>query len=729
MEMKRGLKRESKAVYILVCLLFFLVPQSYGQRVVEHRCTNIAHYSDLMREYLESQNRPRFKEVLDSLRDEAMRWDDSLLLIQCHIWETMEQRSQREYQSALRSITIALQLAHEVQDTISLCDAYYMLGMVYQDTENYMSALAAYREALRMESPTQPIPLRRKFAILNNSAIIYTIQDDYSDALSYYDLAIAIQDKTVDDYRQRLLCNMAVLSEFLQDTLQELSYLYKAYPLAKKYNDTIVLLDIHLSLAKIYAHQKRLELVKEQLNTCIQHYADYEPDPYTLAPYRSDLIAIYTALGDYEKANYYVGEVYRCLDGERPSDIYEEFLLRRAKLATQCGDYKEALTFLDSSSQFKRNKDVLLHVLRFDEKELEVVNLYTQNEELLRKLQHENELREQEQNVRMFFLTLAFFFFAFLLLQRYIRVHSHILRKTRQELVRESEYSRQLSQKWSSLEKVLNNQRADLEQSTALLHYILGMLHNNSDKVNRNILFVKNIQQVLLPSMQVIEKAFGESFLLYLPRDTISGDFYWYANAGEYELLALVDCAGHGVPGALMSLIGHVLLNKIVKEWHIHDPANVLTTLHEQIHENLGYQSTTYPGHYSMDLSVIRYHPAKRELVFSSASSSVYVGTSEGITRYRGSIMSAGSTLTNRPYEDVTLSLTPGMWVYLTSDGFIDQLNEEYRKFGNQKFQDTLHNLSEYPADEQLYFLTEQLYLHKGTADQADDICVIGIHF
>jgi serine/threonine protein kinases, putative len=229
--------------------------------------------------------------------------------------------------------------------------------------------------------------------------------------------------------------------------------------------------------------------------------------------------------------------------------------------------------------------------------------------------------------------------------------------------------------------------------------------------------------------MQVIEKAFGESFLLYLPRDTVSGDFYWYANAGEYELLALVDCAGHGVPGALMSLIGHVLLNKIVKEWHIHDPAKVLTTLHEQIHENLGYQSTTYLGHYSMDLSVVRYQPAQRELVFSSASSSIYVGTSEGITRYRGSIMSAGSTLTNRPYEDVTLSLTPGMWVYLTSDGFIDQLNEEYRKFGNQKFQDTLHNLSEYPADEQLYFLTEQLYLHKGSADQADDICVIGIHF
>lgn len=85
MEMKRGLKREGKAVYILVCLLVFLVPRSYGQRAVEHHYSNLNHYSDMMRGYLESQNRPRFKEVLDSLRDEAMRWDDSLLLIQCHI--------------------------------------------------------------------------------------------------------------------------------------------------------------------------------------------------------------------------------------------------------------------------------------------------------------------------------------------------------------------------------------------------------------------------------------------------------------------------------------------------------------------------------------------------------------------------------------------------------------------------------------------------------------------
>ncbi len=728
MDTKGGGTPIRKVVCVVVHLLLCIVFLGYAQRPVVRHFTDVQEYTQRVQACLASQNKPQFRKLVDSLYAEAEKWEDSVLLIQCYIWETMDRRASREYDSALHTITRALELAHERQDTASLREIFYMLGMVYQDTQNFMAALAAYRESLKLESTQSPIPLRRKFAVLNNSAIIYTEQEDYADALEFYAMAIAIDDEEINDFRPRLLCNMAVLADNLQDTVQQLSYLYRAYPLAMQYKDSMVLLDINLSLAKIYAHQKRYDLVREELQAYNHHYANFVRDYYDLAPYRSDLVDIYIELGEYDKALRNVSDVYKFLEGERPPGMYKEFLLRRAKLAALQGDYQDALLFLDSSLLYKANKDVLMHVLLFNEKELDAVNLHTRNDELIRKLRRENELREQEQNRRMFFLTLAFFSFAFILLQRYLRVHSKILRKTNEELVRESEYARQLNQKWTSLENVLNNQRADLEQSTALLHYMLDMLHSNSDKVNRNIQFVKNIQQVLLPDMAVVKKAFGESFLLYLPRDTVSGDFYWYANAGEYELLALVDCAGHGVPGALMSLIGHVLLNKIVKEWHIYDPARILTTLHEQIHENLGYQSTTYLGHYSMDLSVLRYERARQELVFASASSSVYVCNGETVTRYRGSIMSAGSTLTNRPYEDVTLPITPGMWVYLTSDGFIDQLNEDFRKFGNQKFQDTLQNLNEFSADEQLHFLTEQLYLHKGTADQADDICVIGIH-
>lgn len=727
MRVRALLKRA--AVFILVASLLFLVMQGYGQRTPGCSPAELERYSDQMRNYLYEGDSTSYNYLLDSLRAEAYKWNDSLLLIQCHLWSALSRSEVRDFAAAFHSVTEALQCAQDLRDTVLLCDVYYTLGLVYQDCENYMGALAAYREVVKMESPTHPLPLRRKFAILNNSAVIYAAQDDYATALSYYNMALAIEDPVTSDFHPRLLCNMAVLAEFLHDTVQELSYLYRAYPLAEYYKDTTILLDVHVFLSRLYAHMGRTDWAKEELYNYHIKYDNYKKYSYEMAPYCSDLMEVYMTLGDYKKATEYVNTVYRCLDGERPFDIYEEFLLRRSKLASLQGDYKCAVAFLDSSTHFKLRKDIVLHVFLFGEKVLGGVNLLAHNEELVRKFQRENELREQKQNRRMFFLTLSFFLFAFILLQRYFRVHSKILRRTHEELMTESEYARQLSQKWTSLEKVLNNQQADLEQTTALLHFLLGMLHSNSEKLNENILFVKNIQQVLLPNMELIEKAFGESFLVYMPRDVVSGDFYWYASDGEYELLALVDCAGHGVPGALMSLIGHVLLNKIVKEWHINDPAQVLTTLHEQIHQNLGYQSTSYLGHYSMDLSVVRYSSRARELVFSSASSSVYITTPEGITRYRGSIMSAGSMLANRPYVNVTYSHLQPIWLYLTSDGFVDQLNEESRKFGNMKFQETLRHLYDVSAVEQHRSLVETLNSHMGNAEQADDICVIGIHF
>ncbi|MGP1362779.1 MAG: SpoIIE family protein phosphatase [Bacteroides sp.] len=666
---------------------------------------------------------------LDSMHQVAQQDQDTSLYIQYYLLKAIQERDLLEYDEALLAVTDALQLAHAIRDTLSLREVYYMLGMVYQDQENYMASLAAYRESLRMETPSYPIPSRRKFAILNNSALIYVAQNDYDDATNYYNRALQIQDTSLRSFRARMYCNLASLGERTNNRALELSSYYNAFLLGLQTQDTLVLSNVHLGLAHRYARDGLIDFARYELEIFHRKYDDYEATSFDMADSRLTLLEIYTLLGDYHFAERYIDETFRCLKGDRNQEIYRNFLIQRAKLAAHLGKYNEAYTLLDSVRDMRANIDVLLHVLRFDAKELDVITQTDQDEEIIKKLRRENELHKQEQNRRLFFLTLAFIIFAFVLTQRYLRTHLHILQKTHTALVKESEYARQLNQKWLSLENVLNNQRADLEQSSAFLHYILNMLHENTDKVNRNIQFVQNIQQVLLPKMELIQKAFGEAFLLYLPRDTVSGDFYWYAHAQEYELLALVDCAGHGVPGALMSLIGHVLLNKIVKEWHIYDPAQILTTLHEQIHENLGYHSTTYLGHYSMDLSIIRYERAKQELVFSSASSSVYFVTAAKVERYRGSIMSAGSTLTDCPYTNQTRVFTESTWVYLTSDGYTDQLNDSYRKFGNQRFQDLLWQMNDGTADENLYFLTDNHYTHKGGVDQADDICVIGIHF
>lgn len=697
----------------------------------EMRDSVIGPYGSRLSTYMQHENFDEYDFLLDSLYDVARDTQDEVLLAYCHLWDNVAFRMAGAYDSSYYHLNQSLQLARFLQDTIILREVYFGFGILSQDTEDYMTALAAYRECLRMGSSRLPFPRTMRYIIYNNNAMIYEDQGNYADAHTYYEKAIVIGDSLSESYRPRLYSNMSFLAQLQRDTTRMLELLYKAYPLAKEVGDTSVLINIHLCLASTYQAQHCRQWAEEELAQYEAQYATFYRTGETDF-YAANLLEIYKTFKDYDRAKKYVKEVYASMaEYSWPTDLYRDFLFSCADLAAEQGDYKRAVAYMDSVMRIEVNNDMVLHVFRQKGKDFDLLNLHAENEDVIRKLSKENELREQHNHRRMLLLSLTFLLFAFILMHRYLKMHTNQLRRTQEALIKESDYSRQLNQKWGSLENVLNNQRADLEQSTALLQNLLDMLHNNSRKVTHNIEFVRDIQQVMLPDPKLIESAFGESFIIYKPRDIVSGDFYWYANAGPYEMLALVDCAGHGVPGALMSLIGHVLLNKIVKQWRLNTPSQVLMTLHDQIHENLSYQSTTYLGHYSMDLTLIRYERAKREIVFSSASSSLYVSSQDGVKRYRGSIMSAGSTLANCSYEDETIALEPDMWVYLTSDGFTDQLNENFRKYGSMRFQENLRRMRDASAsaEEQRFFLLEGLALHQGASDQADDICVIGLHF
>lgn len=737
MKGRRGIGRFWMAVMLVAALVAFSTLGSakeekklFDERS-EMRDSVIGPYGSRLSTYMQHENFDEYDFLLDSLYDVARDTQDEVLLAYCHLWDNVAFRMAGAYDSSYYHLNQSLQLARFLQDTIILREVYFGFGILSQDTEDYMTALAAYRECLRMGSSRLPFPRTMRYIIYNNNAMIYEDQGNYADAHTYYEKAIVIGDSLSESYRPRLYSNMSFLAQLQRDTTRMLELLYKAYPLAKEVGDTSVLINIHLCLASTYQAQHCRQWAEEELAQYEAQYATFYRTGETDF-YAANLLEIYKTFKDYDRAKKYVKEVYASMaEYSWPTDLYRDFLFSCADLAAEQGDYKRAVAYMDSVMRIEVNNDMVLHVFRQKGKDFDLLNLHAENEDVIRKLSKENELREQHNHRRMLLLSLTFLLFAFILMHRYLKMHTNQLRRTQEALIKESDYSRQLNQKWGSLENVLNNQRADLEQSTALLQNLLDMLHNNSRKVTHNIEFVRDIQQVMLPDPKLIESAFGESFIIYKPRDIVSGDFYWYANAGPYEMLALVDCAGHGVPGALMSLIGHVLLNKIVKQWRLNTPSQVLMTLHDQIHENLSYQSTTYLGHYSMDLTLIRYERAKREIVFSSASSSLYVSSQDGVKRYRGSIMSAGSTLANCSYEDETISLEPDTWVYLTSDGFTDQLNENFRKYGSMRFQENLRRMRDASAsaEEQRFFLLEGLALHQGASDQADDICVIGLHF
>jgi serine phosphatase RsbU (regulator of sigma subunit) len=246
-------------------------------------------------------------------------------------------------------------------------------------------------------------------------------------------------------------------------------------------------------------------------------------------------------------------------------------------------------------------------------------------------------------------------------------------------------------------------------------------------KILASINYAERIQKSILPDDSVIESYLPGFSKLYLPRDIVSGDFYWFAHRDGSSFLALADCTGHGVPGAFMSMIGSTLLKDIVVDSQISEPEKVLEMLDSEIRELLQQknQGATEDG---MDIALIRIDHAMKRLIFCGANQHIYIvreGEVEsigGTPRSIGGLTKAG---TNTPYTRTELSLNEISAVYLSSGGMEDQLGgKSSTKFGSDGFVQVLKENGgkvEAPAFSQI------LSDWKGQQIQTDDICILGI--
>lgn len=284
-----------------------------------------------------------------------------------------------------------------------------------------------------------------------------------------------------------------------------------------------------------------------------------------------------------------------------------------------------------------------------------------------------------------------------------------------------------------------NNRHFTIVQ--ALATYISTALDNSkayniiADKniqITESIRYAKTIQESILPTTQFMEDTFGDYFVLFRPKDIVSGDFYWSATVDNRTYLICSDCTGHGVPGAFMSMIGNVLLNKYIKELKITSPADILIELHKGIQGAL-HQKTS-DNEDGMDISVCKFEQQGKDtkLTFAGAKTKIYhkSQTEENIQTILGSRATVGGVDKrdkSNVFTDQTITLKSGDLLYLSTDGFIDQNNPERKRYGIKRFVNTLSEISTYSIDEQKKALTSSLEKHQQYASQRDDITVIGI--
>lgn len=271
----------------------------------------------------------------------------------------------------------------------------------------------------------------------------------------------------------------------------------------------------------------------------------------------------------------------------------------------------------------------------------------------------------------------------------------------------------------------LLNEKEDALRQIALQREELEFKNRN---ITDSLVYAKRIQEALIPSFSFFEKHFSESFILFMPRDIVSGDFYYIREIDGKTWVVLADCTGHGVPGALMSMIGLQTIDRVIQGGSFSEPSEILHKLNCEvvsiIHREDGYSHGIKDG---MDIAVCCIDRKKRELSFAGAFLPLYLIRDGKLTETRGDKQFIGTCLAENCYTNHVIQMENGDTFYLLSDGYSDQFGgTENKKFMNRRVRYLLVNIHEYSMEVQREILEENFSTWKGSNQQIDDVLIIG---
>jgi serine phosphatase RsbU (regulator of sigma subunit) len=270
----------------------------------------------------------------------------------------------------------------------------------------------------------------------------------------------------------------------------------------------------------------------------------------------------------------------------------------------------------------------------------------------------------------------------------------------------------------------------ELEARTRVVVKQKGELELQNIEITDSINYAKRIQTSILPDINKLKETFSDAFVLFQPRDIVSGDFYWFDKVGDDKfILVCADSTGHGVPGAFMSMIGSTLLQDIINSKKISKPSEILKMLDRQIFSTLNQNAELGISNDGMDLVVCEFDVSKRHVRFASAMRPVILVIDGESLYIKGSRSSVGGESVNEKFfDDQEYYLNEGDTIYLFSDGMPDQFGgRDGKKLKIARLKKLIESISKMPMNEQKAEMTKFYLEWKGSFDQVDDVLLMGV--
>lgn len=564
------------------------------------------------------------------------------------------------------------------------------LAVVYQEASDYKKSTRYFVDGISMAEKIKDKKLMCQ--AYNSFANLFALQRQFGQATDYYQRAFDLAKEMKDTLKT------AVISMNIANILYNESYVSndfsntnKAYAEALHWgqlaNDIEIQISILSNWGMSYSDEQQYNLSIEKLNQALELAKTLE--------HQTDFAFIYHYIGrtyslmkDHSKAieKFKESLIYAKKYKDLEFEVENYFYLATSNYALQ--NYKEAYDFMDI---YRNLNDTLTN--KEISNELNAIKVKFDTEKKQQEIELLKSKAYQDQIIKISLLigSALLVLLGFLLLNRYrLKVKTNIILEQQNQII--SEKNKDIS-----------------------------------DSIN----YAKRIQEAILPNNEELNKTFPNHFILSMPKDVVSGDFYCSAEINKLKLFVVADCTGHGVPGAFMSMIGNTLLNQIVIERKITQPDQILNLLRQEIILALK-QNDASRNKDGMDMSLICYNPETNYLQIACANNPVWIINKNGdfteISADKQPIGFVSDEQSNFTLKEYFVS--PGDTIYQFSDGYADQFGgEKGKKYKYNQLKQILiqnHHLS---MDKQKELLTQNFIEWKGLLAQIDDVLISGIRF
>lgn len=327
---------------------------------------------------------------------------------------------------------------------------------------------------------------------------------------------------------------------------------------------------------------------------------------------------------------------------------------------------------------------------------------------------------------------LILFVFIIKLRERNLRREKEVLeqkvKKRTKTIEKQKEVLKKQRDELASYNEEILYQKKEIETQRDEIEIQRDQIFKQNDEITQSIIYARRIQSAVMPNKETLKQLLPNHFVLFRPRDIVSGDFYWMTKNGDKTIVIAADCTGHGVPGAFMSMMGVSFLNDIVNVSNITRPDVILNELRTKIKFTLWQSGVEGESRDGMDMSICVFEKDKPVVSFAGAYNPLYIIRNGELIEYKGDKMPVGAHINENRFTLNEINIYPGDNLYLFSDGYVDQFGgEKGRKFMSKPFKRLLISLNKMPMKQQLTILEDSLDQWQAAHYQVDDILVIGM--